>query len=140
MIHKQGRNLRSRHEGFLFCFCMVSVCLFVFISFHRKSSWQNKQKQQWYTEGRKCICIKHFFSASKIIIERTFKLATVKIFQWNRAKPPEVKYNTYNFSKPTVKVRSIATFILTNVGNRSYSVQGQILSETDTTLRGVTFY
>ena len=60
--------------------------------------------------------------------------------QLNSAKPREVKDNFYNFLESVVKARSIATFLLTKLGSRSDSAQGQILSETDTTPRGVTFY
>ena len=49
-----------------------------------------------------------------------------KTGQLNRAEPREVKDNSQNFQKPTVKARSIATFLLTNLGSRSAAALGQI--------------
>ena len=49
----------------------------------------------------------------------------------NRAKPRDVKDNSYKLSK-----RSIATFLLTNLRSRSDSAQRQILSNCHCTERG----
>ena len=57
--------------------------------------------------------------------------------QLNQAKQRKVKDNSYKLSKkPMVKVRSIATFLLTNLGSRSEAAQGQILSNCHYTERG----
>ena len=46
--------------------------------------------------------------------------------QLNWKKPREVKYNSYKLSKKTpLKARSIATFLLTNLGCRPESAQRQ---------------
>ena len=53
--------------------------------------------------------------------------------QLSWVKPREVKDNSLKLSqKPMVKARSIATFLLTNLGSRSAAVQGQILANLTT--------
>ena len=125
----------------LFCFCMISgcVCLCLFSFTGKRLTEQSKSsngmpKEEMYLYEVPFFCIKDNH------IKNLQDSNCAKNCQWNRAKPPKVKDNNYNFLKPTVKARSIATFVLTSLGNRSYSAQGQILSESDTTLRGVTFY
>ena len=78
-----------------------------------------------------------FVATSYITIARTVKLATVKRVSIKPGKAARSKRQLFKtFSKPTVKARSIATFLLTNLGSRSASAQGQILANC-TTPRGV---
>ena len=64
----------------------------------------------------------------------------VKECELIQAKPQEVKDNSYKLSKKTiVKVRSIATFLLTHLGSHPESAQRQYC-RTGTTLRGFIFF
>ena len=89
-------------EVFLFCFCMVSVCVCVFIFFHQKGSWLNKTKvlsefKSTMVCWRKCICMKYLFWHIKDNHRKNLQASNcAKECQWNWAKPPEVKDNTYN--------------------------------------------
>ena len=57
--------------------------------------------------------------------------------QVNQIKPREIKDNSYKRSKkPTVKARSIGTFLFTNLGSRPGSAHGKILSNCHYTERG----
>ena len=109
------------------------VCVCVFFPFHCKGfSWLGKTIKVKFEfssamlfQGNISIS-STFVSASKTIIERTLALAIVQAneCQLNCAKPREVKDNFYNFLESVVKVRSIATFLLTKLGSRSDSAQG----------------
>ena len=59
--------------------------------------------------------------------------------QLNRAKPQEVKDNSYILSRTNVKVRSIATSLLTNLGSCPGLAQRQYC-RTKTTPRRAVFY
>ena len=57
--------------------------------------------------------------------------------QLNQAKRQKIKDKSYVLSKkPTVKARSIATFLFTNLESRPNSAHGQILSNCHYTERG----
>ena len=98
------------------CF-FLSLCVCVLFPFPVKVSlhWTKNNCNVTVQDSdgilRKYFCTKDL---GKAIIERTFQVQTVK--GW-----------------------SIATFLLANLGNRSDSALGQILSESDTTPGGVTF-
>ena len=111
------------------------VCMF--ISFLRKGFyWLSKA----ISDGmlRKFFCIKYL--CCHVIDNYSRNLQTgncANECQINQAKPRKVKDNSYKLSKkPMVKVRSIATFLLTNLGSRSEAAQGQTLSNCHYTERG----
>ena len=57
--------------------------------------------------------------------------------QLSQAKPREIKEKSYKLCKnPTVKARSIATLLFTNVGSRPDSAHKQIMSNCHYTKRG----
>ena len=67
----------------------------------------------------------------------TFKLATVQKVSIKPGKAMRSKRQLFKtFYKPTVKARSIATFLPANLGSRSATAKGQILVNC-TTPRGV---
>ena len=142
----QGRNLRSRHEMLLYFVSSwsvcISLCLFSFTLKVLLIEQSNKStvKVQVTNGMLKKEGIKHLYFRVKDNHRKNLQASNCpEECQWNRTKPQEVKDTAYNFIKPTVKGRNIGTFFLTNLGNHSDSTQGQILSETDTTPRGVTF-
>ena len=64
------------------------------------------------------VMLKKFFCAKYLIDNHSTDFQTsnsTKECQFNRAKPREVKSNSLKISKPTVKARSIANFLLTKV-------------------------
>ena len=81
------------------CVC-VRVCVYFLSTYRLLLTEQNSKSNAQFTSAMVCcgnISVSSIFIfASKEIIERTFKLATV--CQLNRAKPREVKDKSYKLS------------------------------------------
>ena len=126
------------------CVCVrvcVCVCVSVFISFNRKGfSWLNKtinaRDQACDVVLRKYFCVKNV--CRRVIDNHSWDLQPSKCesVSIKPGRPMRSKRQLLNFLNPTVKARSIATFLLSNLTSRSASAQGQILTIC-TTPRGV---
>ena len=130
------------------CVCVrararVSVCVVIY--FHRKGfSWRNKTINVMPEIRPAMLCWANISCVKNLcrhVIDnhnRDLQVSNcAKDCRLNRAEPREVKDNSSNFLKPTVKARSIAIFLLTNLGNRSASAQGQILANCNTPTRSL---
>ena len=136
MGHKIGTLVRN---GLISCdFWCYSLCVCVFISFHRKGFWLNKtngNKQRRYTEE----ILLYKYLCRLVIDNHSRNLQTnncSKECQSNRAESREVKDNSYTFQKPSVKARNIATFLLTKLGSRSSRSTRANIGELHFTERG----
>ena len=125
------------------CVCVL-VCVCVFISFYCKGfSWLSKTIHVGPEFSSTMLCWGNssvpstFVATSWTITVEIFKLATVQrvsIKPGNATRSKRQLFKT--FSKPTIKVQSITTLLLTNLGSRSAAAQGKILANC-TTPRGV---